>query len=242
MQKEKVEKVEKEKVEKVEEVEKVENIDEIMNINKRKRQTKEEFNEEEKYYENLQKNDYAKDFREKIQRIEKNKGNNTFLSDYEKHRIKNLSLTKKIETLDDSIQTKIYFTTMRNYWKKTSLETIYRPFWYSYKENLDKEFGKVYFENIHFLHLDFNTLPENKKWIMGCQCSFCKDYVKDNNEIPLYITEKEFITENLKLREYNSLEINYWNTYTNNYFKIYDHLYGLFNEEGYIDLTEYDTE
>ena len=223
-------------------VDEVENIDEIININKRKRQIKEEFNEEEQYYENLQKNDYAKDFREKIQRIEKNKGNNTFLSDYEKNKIKNLSLTKKIETLDDSIQTKIYFTTMRNYWRKTTLETIHRPFWYSYKENLDKEFGKVYFENIHFLHLDFNTLPENKKWIMGCQCSFCKDYVKDNNEIPLYITEKEFITENLKLREYHSLEINYWNTYTNNYFKIYDHLYGLFNEEGYIDLTEYDTE
>lgn len=223
-------------------VEEVEKVEEIININKRKRQIKEEFNEEEQYYENLQKNDYAKDFREKIQRIEKNKGNNTFLSDYEKNRIKNLSLTKKIELLDDSIQTKIYFITMRNYWRKTSLETIYRPFWYSYKENLDKEFGKVYFENIHFLHLDFNTLPENKKWIMGCQCSFCKDYVKDNNEIPLYITEKEFITENLKLREYNSLEINYWNTYTINDFRIYDHLYGLFNEEGYIDLTEYDTE
>ena len=223
-------------------VEEVEKVEEIININKRKRQIKEEFNEEEQYYENLQKNDYAKDFREKIQRIEKNKGNNTFLSDYEKNRIKNLSLTKKIELLDDSIQTKIYFITMRNYWRKTSLETIYRPFWYSYKENLDKEFGKVYFENIHFLHLEFNTLPENKKWIMGCQCSFCKDYVKDNNEIPLYITEKEFITENLKLREYNSLEINYWNTYTVNYFKIYDHLYGLFDEEGYIDLTNYDTE
>jgi len=223
-------------------VEEVEKVEEIININKRKRQIKEEFNEEEQYYENLQKNDYAKDFREKIQRIEKNKGNNTFLSDYEKNRIKNLSLTKKIELLDDSIQTKIYFITMRNYWRKTSLETIYRPFWYSYKENLDKEFGKVYFENIHFLHLEFNTLPENKKWIMGCQCSFCKDYVKDNNEIPLYITEKEFITENLKLREYNSLEINYWNTYTINDFRIYDHLYGLFNEEGYIDLTEYDTE
>ena len=229
-------------VEEVENIENIEKVEEIININKRKRQIKEEFNEEEQYYENLQKNDYAKDFREKIQRIEKNKGNNTFLSDYEKNRIKNLSLTKKIELLDDSIQTKIYFITMRNYWRKTSLETIYRPFWYSYKEHMDKEFGKVYFENIHFLHLEFNTLPENKKWIMGCQCSFCKDYVKDNNEIPLYITEKEFITENLKLREYNSLEINYWNTYTINDFRIYDHLYGLFNEEGYIDLTEYDTE
>ena len=29
--------------------------------------------------------------------------------------------------------------------------------------------------NIHFLHLPFNTLPENKKWIMGCQCDFCKN-------------------------------------------------------------------
>ena len=22
-------------------------------------------------------------------------------------------------------------------------------------------------------HLSFNTLPENKKWILGCQCNFC---------------------------------------------------------------------
>jgi len=28
-------------------------------------------------------------------------------------------------------------------------------------------------KNIHFLHLPFNTLPENKKWIMGCRCNFC---------------------------------------------------------------------
>jgi hypothetical protein len=196
--------------------------------------------EKEKYYENLQNNDYAKDFREKIRQIEGNKKTNTFLADYEKNRIKNLSLTKNIEKLGDSIQTKIYFRAMRNYWKKTSLETIYRPFWYSYKEHMDKEFGKVYFENIHFLHLEFNTLPENKKWIMGCQCSYCKGYVKDNNNSPLYITEKEFITENLKLREYHSLEINYWNKHTINYFKIYDHLYGLFDDEGYIDLTNYD--
>ena len=217
------------------------NVEEIIK-RKSKIKIKEQNKEEkEKYYENLQNNDYAKDFREKIQQIEKNKGTNTFLSDYEKNRIKNLSLTKNIEKLGDSIQTKIYFRTMRNYWKKTSLETIYRPFWYSYKENLDKEFGKVYFENIHFLHLEFNTLPENKKWIMGCQCSFCKGYVK-NNDLPLYITEKEFITENLMLREYHSLEINYWNKHTINYFKIYDHLYGLFDDEGYIDLTNYDIE
>jgi len=217
------------------------NVEEII---KRKLKIKiKEQNEEEKekYYENLQTNDYAKDFREKIRQIEGNKKTNTFLSDYEKNRIKNLSLTKNIEKLGDSIQTKIYFRAMRNYWKKTSLETIYRPFWYSYKEHMDKEFGKVYFENIHFLHLEFNTLPENKKWIMGCQCSYCKVYVNDNNS-PLYITEKEFITENLKLREYHSLEINYWNKHTINYFKIYDHLYGLFDDEGYIDLTNYDTE
>ena len=116
--------------------------------------------------------------------------------------------------------------------------TLYRPFWYSYKEHLNNELKKVYFENIHFMHLEFNTLPENKKWIMGCQCSFCKDYSEKNKgTIPIYITEKDFITGNLRLREYHPIEINYWNTYTLNYFKIYDHLYGLIDYEGYIDIS-----
>ena len=30
-------------------------------------------------------------------------------------------------------------------------------------------------KNIHFLHLSFNTLDKNKKWIMGCQCEYCKN-------------------------------------------------------------------
>ena len=28
------------------------------------------------------------------------------------------------------------------------------------------------------MHLPFNTLPENKQWIMGCQCDFCLNDTK----------------------------------------------------------------
>ena len=40
--------------------------------------------------------------------------------------------------------------------------------------------------NVHFLHFDNNTLPENKKYILGCQCKFCKNYVKNNLKIVIY--------------------------------------------------------
>ena len=36
--------------------------------------------------------------------------------------------------------------------------------------------------NIHFLHLDFNTLPENKKYILGCQCKYCINYPRDEKD------------------------------------------------------------
>ena len=37
----------------------------------------------------------------------------------------------------------------------------------------NKGTSKTIFNNVHFLHLEFNTLPENKQWIPGCQCEYC---------------------------------------------------------------------
>jgi hypothetical protein len=35
-------------------------------------------------------------------------------------------------------------------------------------------------QNIHFLHLPCNTLPDNKTYIVGCQCNTCKtDLTRD---------------------------------------------------------------
>lgn len=190
------------------------------------------------YYENLKRNNYAKEIRKKIQKIEENHKYSQFLTEEKKDFIKSLDITKKIEELDENIQKKIYFITMKNYWKKVTLTTVYRPFWYSYKEYLDKEKWKVYYNNVHFMHLEFNTLPENKKYIMGCQCDFCKDHFLQNvGNINLCLTEKEFICDNLKLSEYHDLNKNYWNHYIVNDFKVYDHLYELIDENGYIDLS-----
>ena len=47
------------------------------------------------------------------------------------------------------------------------------PSWQIRYNNIQKTLWNARFKNIHFLHLPFNTLPENKKWIMGCQCEFC---------------------------------------------------------------------
>ena len=47
-----------------------------------------------------------------------------------------------------------------------------------------KEKQKTVFDNVHFLHLECNTLPENKSWIMGCQCEFClnEEQKEDKNK------------------------------------------------------------
>ena len=68
---------------------------------------------------------------------------------------------------------------------------------------------RVIIDNVHILHLDCNTLPENKKYIMGCQCDYCiscsrelKDemYSHVNGSIPGFIRsivglESEFFGE-----------------------------------------------
>ena len=96
----------------------------------------------------------------------------------------------------------------------------------------------VYCNNIHFMHLEFNTLPENKKYIMGCQCDFCKDYfLKNIDNIKLCLTEKEFICDNLKLSEYHDFNKNYWNHYIVNDLKVYDHLYEIIDDNGYINIS-----
>ena len=89
-------------------------------------------------------------------------------------------LRKEIIKLPYDIQKKIYILTMKKYWKDNFLNKSLRPIWYHYKTYMDKQIGKCYFENIHFMHLECNTLPELKKWIPGCQCEFCKKEINKN--------------------------------------------------------------
>ena len=41
---------------------------------------------------------------------------------------------------------------------------------------------KSIIDNVHFMHLEFNTLPEYKKWIPGCQCDYCNLHHKTKVE------------------------------------------------------------
>ena len=69
------------------------------------------------------------------------------------------------------------------------------------------------FKNIHFLHLPFNIIPENKTWILGCQCSFCLKERKKIDDI-IYFDQCEFVKENLGFCEYDHYNMNYWNQYS----------------------------
>ena len=52
--------------------------------------------------------------------------------------------------------------------------------WYNHRIYVEKQMYKCLFNNVHFLHLEYNTLPENKKYILGCQCNYCKSYFLNN--------------------------------------------------------------
>ena len=52
------------------------------------------------------------------------------------------------------------------------------------------------FNNIHFLHLDMNTKPEYKKWIMGCQCEYCLNENKNKRKEKIKIYNDYINSEN----------------------------------------------
>ena len=78
-----------------------------------------------------------------------------------------------IQCLPKEIQKKLYIITWRNFWRDYVPKTAKPPSWLNHMNYVKKSLWEAKQKNIHFLHLPFNTLPENKKWIMGCQCDFC---------------------------------------------------------------------
>ena len=94
---------------------------------------------------------------------------------------------KRIETdlsyftncLPIDIQKRIYILAWKLSWREYVPITAKIPSWHNHMNYVQKKLWEAQLHNIHFLHLPFNTLPENKKWIMGCQCEFCKN----DNEI-----------------------------------------------------------
>ena len=94
---------------------------------------------------------------------------------------------------------------MKNFYKNHYTPLVSQvPSWYSYKLDVQKQISTCYFKNIHFLHLEMNTLPENKKYIMGCQCKFCINHKdKEIYKDIIYISNKKFIKNILKLGDYH---------------------------------------
>jgi hypothetical protein len=80
---------------------------------------------------------------------------------------------RNLKMLPRDVQSKIYILRMRKFWRPYIPLTAQVPSWRKHKIEVDKEIWESKGKNIHFLHLSFNCIPRNKKWIMGCQCDFC---------------------------------------------------------------------
>jgi len=80
-----------------------------------------------------------------------------------------------IQSLPSEIQKRIYIMKWKGFWREYTPQTAKPPSWLKQANSVKKVLWESKLKNIHFLHLPFNTLPENKKWIMGCQCEFCKN-------------------------------------------------------------------
>ena len=85
-----------------------------------------------------------------------------------------------IDRLPKEIQKKLCIMTWRCFWREYVPVFAKPPSWLKYHNYVQKTLWEARQKNIHFLHLPFNTLPENKKWIMGCQCDQCINDTKVN--------------------------------------------------------------
>ena len=167
-------------------------------------------------------------------------------------------LKDKITLLPREIQARICIFVWKEFWKTYVPKTAQPPSWVKYANHVQKELWQSKLNNIHFLHLPFNTLPENKKWIMGCQCYSCI------NDTEVDIMEKhihylvQYREPDYFKRKRATESISLWNEYYvfigSTTLKVYDPLRGSYKEnrftkrlrEGkpfvFTDYPEQDTE
>ena len=96
-------------------------------------------------------------------------------------------LGNNVAQLPRDIRGKLYIYAMRKYWREYVPDTAKVPVWYDDKVETDRLLWNARFNNVHFLHLPFNTIPEYKDYIYGCTCGDClkKKISKKLNDIPL---------------------------------------------------------
>ena len=160
----------------------------------------------------------------------------------DKEEIKNKIISIKISKLPEEVQKKIYIMSMRYYWRDNFKNTILKPMWCDYKKYLDNELKKCIIDNVHFMHLEFNTLEENKKWIPGCECNFCQNY-KNNNEkevqstlVKIFQDQSYFFTKCINCydvipNKWNMNVIYYGDVLNYTTFTIFDPLADMFHDQ-----------
>jgi hypothetical protein len=152
------------------------------------------------------------------------------------------SLKNKIEELPREIQKKIYIYSWKKFWQNYTPLTAKIPSWQNRHNMIQKELWESRLKNIHFLHLSFNTLPENKKWIMGCQCDFCLNdtkvsYIEKHCHYLVQYRNNSYFPDKFMPCEtcgyWNETLIFYWKSF-NDYIKIigknFDPLCGSYKE------------
>ena len=137
-------------------------------------------------------------------------------------------LKHNISLLPKDIQKKIYIWTWRKFWREYVPLTAQVPSWYERKVIIENILFKSRIKNIHFLHLPFNIIPENKTWIMGCQCIFCSN-------IKYKYKRKEYIKLADNIDYFYDNMPHYWETYMK-YLEDYDPFCG----SGYEDQDRYE--
>ena len=124
-------------------------------------------------------------------------------------------LTTQIKNLPNGLQVKIYIYALKEYLRYTFVPTTAKiPYHNEFSSYVMKEKNRVFVDNVHFLHMDFNTLPENKYTILGCQCDFClKNTININEEIYKYRQIVSYFLKNVKCTGYlhDNEELNHWN-------------------------------
>ena len=169
--------------------------------------------------------------------IELNHINDYFHNQLRIEMVKYNPIIEELRKLPSDVQKKIFFYSLRNYHREKILHTPLVPSWMKHKEYVTSELKKSILDNVHFLHLEFNTLPENKEWIPGCQCDFCKNY---EGRDECYTELLDDITYYNKC--IHCYDDNYWNNYINyseNYETVvFDYLKDLKRDNEIYDFSE----
>ena len=83
------------------------------------------------------------------------------------------ALKHNIALMPRDLVGKLYIYAMRKFWREYVPPTATPSVWFKRKNRVDQILWNARYQNIHFLHLPFNTLPQNKQYIKGCRCYDC---------------------------------------------------------------------